>query len=122
MQMLQIGMGGFNALYGIGAIGASIGLAVGTEGIGTVIAAFGIVAGAGEFGYGILQLASTLVSYTFCSGGDGAKSEVMAKIDAAKLKYDQAFRSACVNMLNSTDSSNANSAMIVQKNLFISPA
>jgi hypothetical protein len=69
-DMVDISLKGFNVVYGIAGIGTAIASIIGTAGLATLIAAFGIIAGSGEVVSGAFKLSTHLASFPLCSDAD----------------------------------------------------
>lgn len=97
-QKIQISMAGFKVLWGIGSIGASISAVIGSAGMLTVIASFGLVSGIGNLGQSVITFITQLVNYPFC-GGDERKEMVVVGLQQAHANYISAMEKSCQSVL-----------------------
>ena len=98
-QSIILSMAGFNVLYGLGSMGASITNLIGTAGLHAIISAFGFVSGSGNMGSGFTGMISSMISYPFCAG-PVAKEAIIDELQAAKTNYQSTLTQTCKGLVS----------------------
>lgn len=103
---MAISIAGFNVLFGLASMSASIAAVFGTAGLSIMISSFGLLTGLADFGIGTTSLITKFVGYPQCDGSSPPIKSV--NVTEVLLSTNKDFRdrllNACLKFRNNSTS------------------